>query len=214
MFRLALVALPFAVALACDLNPQPEVPGGTAASGGVAGVGAGGKGGYAATGGLTGGGGGAEAGSGPCGAGCASGDLCNAGACVPDLCASNSCDADQACKPNAAFTASNCVGSCATVSCPKGQSCVDGACQATGCADDCAAGEVCLPTEAGFACTPNPCDADAAAPCGLTETCEPASASCIPDPCNGVKCPANQQCSDGQCYWEPDATPNSDAAAD
>ncbi|MFO0570135.1 MAG: hypothetical protein U0263_31115 [Polyangiaceae bacterium] len=130
--------------VACDLNPQPEVPGssssgtggGAAASGGGT-TGSGGTGGGIQMGGS--GGLGADAGTGKCAAGCGSGELCNSGECVDDPCAPNSCAAEKACKPNSDFTQANCLPSCADVTCSAGQTCVDGACVATGCAATCAA---------------------------------------------------------------------------
>ncbi|HEU4610739.1 MAG TPA: sialidase family protein, partial [Kofleriaceae bacterium] len=35
--------------------------------------------------------------------------------------------------------------------------------------------------------------------CPNTEVCDPLSGDCIPDPCQGVTCPADQQCHMGQC---------------
>jgi hypothetical protein len=221
----------FAVAAACSLNPQPEVPSG--ASGGKGGLGTGGSGGGAGgsggsgavgigggtSGGAAGaggtGGGGLDATAGPCAPGCASGELCNDGACVQDLCAgsANNCDADQACKPNAAFTAVDCVTTCADVTCGTGETCRDGQCVTTGCSSDCATGEVCLPDgDGGYECVPDPCLADGGKSCAATEVCDSQSADCVPDPCTGVACPANQECVWGECLWSAEA--GSDAAAD
>ena len=212
--RWALVgALGVAFAFAgCDLNPQPEVPSG--ATGG--GAGSGGKAGGGGAGGASGGGGGINLG-GAAGAGGASsggaggttsmrggggagGVRCDGGTCVDDPRAPNSCKSDQACKPSADFTASNCVESCAEVVCGANEACENGTCKPTGCASACKGGEICAPSgDGGFACVPDLCAGDAPVSCGVGESCAPATGACAPDPCNGVKCPAQQACQSGEC---------------
>jgi hypothetical protein len=208
----ALLALAFG---ACELNPQPEVPAGTEDSGlggtgnsgggGTGGLGNGGSGGVGATAGNDG----ALSG---CAPGCDQGKLCNQDACVDDPCEPNSCEADQACKPNADFTASDCFLSCAGVACQSDEVCVDGQCQPDECSGACGASEVCqVNREGGFACGVNPCETDAAPSCASGEVCDPFTAGCALDPCNGVKCPTGQLCERGQCEFENDGGSSGDA---
>lgn len=209
--------LALGLAAACNLNPQPEVPGGSAGTGGFGAVDAGaGVGGAGATGGggmggtNTSGGMGGAAGSGAvagvvgCPTPCDTGKACNAetGNCVDDPCEPNSCATDQGCKPNADFTAAECFESCFGVVCDPGQTCVDGTCKTTGCATACTTGEVCAPTaDGGFACRPDLCakDGGAGTTCLPGATCNPVTGECDEDPCNAVKCPTAQSCNVGQC---------------
>jgi hypothetical protein len=77
-------------------------------------------------------------------------------------------------------------------------------------------------TDGGGGCVPDLCAGDAAISCGLGESCAPTSGVCSPDPCNGVKCPAQQICAAGECRWSGDggagdagdASDASDASAD
>ncbi|MEZ4222711.1 MAG: hypothetical protein R3B13_17345 [Polyangiaceae bacterium] len=205
---------------ACDLNPQPEVPsgatGGVAATAGGGGAGAtlgmgGSNGGSGAVGGAAGSGMGGSTSSGgqggfvECSPACDAGEICNAGACTDDPCDPNTCDAKQACKPNADFSAAGCFDSCAGVNCAGGQVCMDGTCVATGCPAACAPGEVCLPRDGGYECVADPCLAPTAPACGANQVCDPAMGACAPDPCTGVKCPADQLCAQGECVYPSDA---------
>ncbi|MBX3130588.1 MAG: hypothetical protein KF718_27970 [Polyangiaceae bacterium] len=137
--------------------------------------------------------------------GCDAGEVCNGGVCVADPCTPNPCQADEVCKPNATFSEPRCVGSCASVTCPTGQQCVEGQCEETGCAQGCAPGEVCQPTgDGGYACGPNQCATDAGQPCSNGAWCNPATGACGNEPCEGVVCPVAQLCAEGQCIWAPE----------
>lgn len=199
----------------CELNPQPEVPAGTDDSGiggklntgGTGGLGVGGSGGSG-----TGASSGNDSAVSGCAPGCGEGKLCNQDACVDDPCEPNSCEADQACKPNADFSASDCFQSCAGVTCQSDEVCVDGVCQPDECSGSCAGNEICqVNREGGFACGVDPCETDAAPNCAAGEVCDPLTAGCALDPCNGVKCPTGQLCERGQCHFENDGGPSGDA---
>jgi hypothetical protein len=211
-----------AIPVACDLNPQPEVPSSTATGGNSGGGGVGGSTGVG--GGTTGGSGGIgiggsggtnplpDAGITPCG--CPTGQVCYAGGCIDDPCEPNTCDAKQACKPDPDFLASSCLDTCAGVSCASGQVCVDGKCE-TGCSAACVSGEVCASgADGGYECVPDACVGDAGVTCDAGQVCEPASGACMTDPCTGVKCPVGQSCVDGQCYFDSDAGVDAGDAAD
>ncbi|MEZ4221174.1 MAG: MopE-related protein [Polyangiaceae bacterium] len=138
--------------------------------------------------------------------GCPDGKLCNAGACVTDPCSPNPCKADEVCKPNATFDAPRCVGTCASVTCQAGEICIEGQCTATGCSGDCPPGQYCQNDGNGnFACGPSKCDNDGGPPCSNGSVCDPTTGACGNDPCEGVACPAAQQCVDGECLWAPEA---------
>jgi MYXO-CTERM domain-containing protein len=123
------------------------------------------------------------------------GKACNLGACVTDPCTTVSCPADKECKPNATFTAFDCVDSCAGVACVGDTVCKDGKCIPS-CSPPCAAGQVCDTTA-----SPPTCGADKCAPnpCTNGSCCDPITGACGNCPCAGVVCPADQVCSDGQC---------------
>jgi hypothetical protein len=194
----------------CELNPQPEVPNSTVggSDSGMGGFGnAAGGGGTGANVGLDAGAGAGGTTAPACNPGCESGELCSSGKCIDDPCDPNSCEADQACKPNADFSASNCFASCAGVTCEDDETCVDGVCKVEECGG-CAAGEVCQPADdGGFACDVDPCVTDAAPRCNAGESCDPVSGACTVDPCTGVKCPEGQSCASGQCQFDGDAAP-------
>ncbi|MBX3129067.1 MAG: hypothetical protein KF718_20290 [Polyangiaceae bacterium] len=200
--------LALAVALGCELNPQPEVPGGgLGGTGGVGGsyAGSGGSGALGTGAGGSGGGSGGGIAATPCGGECESGELCATGKCVDDPCEPNACDASEACKPTADFAAAGCFSSCANVTCGDGETCVDGDCQPTGCATACAPGEACSASgDGGFACMNDPCSSQSTS-CAPGDVCDPVSGTCIADPCTGVKCPTGQACVLGQCLAATDA---------
>jgi len=117
---------------------------------------------------------------------------CHAGSCVENPCNANACPADQACEPNADFDGYNCVPSCAGVTCPQGQACVDGACQPT-CDMPCGAGSACDTAQNPPACV------QCAEPCP-SGCCNPATGLCGDCPCEGVVCPDGQVCREGSCF--------------
>jgi hypothetical protein len=98
--------------------------------------------------------------------GCPEGSICDGVECVPDTCIAVTCDAGEFCRGG------QCVPSCAQVSCPLYQSCVDGLC-----VDDPCGGVIC---EAGQACL---------------------EGQCLADPCEGVSCEVTQVCRAGVCVW-------------
>jgi MYXO-CTERM domain-containing protein len=123
---------------------------------------------------------------------CGPEQACNLGSCVDNPCQSDSCASDEACKPSEDFSSFECVGSCAGVSCNPGEQCEGGQCVETGCGQDCQAGEVCNGTE----CVPSACDDDT---CPNGSYCDPLTGDCGNEPCSGVRCPAGQDCEDGEC---------------
>ncbi len=141
--------------------------------------------------------------------GCPAGQLCNLGACVADPCSPNPCGATEVCKPSSTFADHRCVPSCAGVSCPIGQKCVEGDCMPTGCPAGCALADSCQPNgDGGFACRPNPCVLpDGGAPCSAGRVCDPVTGQCGNDPCTGVVCPSRQVCQANECVA---ATPSTD----
>lgn len=220
----ALAGLATQLFVACDLNPQPEVPSAGPPKDGGGGISAGGTGGGIGTGGASVGG---AAGSGfggngasggisdaateACASPCGAGQICDDGVCKDDPCDPNLCSAGEACKPNADFSAHACSVSCADVSCSPTETCVDGNCEPTGCTSACATGEICLGGgDGGYACQPDPCASDAAAPCSTGSVCDPFTLACVEDPCKGVKCPASQLCIAGECRWPASTDAGSD----
>ncbi len=138
----------------------------------------------------------------PCaGVTCGEGEICHLGACGPDHCVFLGCPRGGRCRPDGcerdpcfgvqcgedSFCRNGqCVFSCAGVSCPATDACVDGLCQPLGCAPvGCEDGQICL----NNACVADPCDGVA---CGNAEICF--RGGCIPDPCLGVQCPQHQRC--------------------
>jgi hypothetical protein len=134
--------------------------------------------------------------------GCGAGLACKNGACVKNPCDPDPCGANEVCKPNPAFTDHTCVGSCAGVTCKSGERCESGKCVATGCGVDCTGGKVCLPGagDGGGACGPSRCKTPV---CSDGSYCDPATGSCINDPCAGVACPTSQVCTAGECVGGP-----------
>ena len=121
---------------------------------------------------------------------------CNdAGGCVANPCTDDTCPPGEVCKPTENFTSFECVGSCADVDCPAGEVCVDGACIPT-CAPPCAADEFCDLSQDPATCVPNLCTADS---CPNGGCCDPVDGSCGPCPCEGIVCPTDQVCLDGEC---------------
>ena len=98
--------------------------------------------------------------------GCPDGSICDGVECIPDPCAGVMCEIDEFCRGG------QCVPSCAQVSCPLFNRCVDGLCVEDPCGGvDCPAGLAC---EAG---------------------------ECVEDPCAGIMCAEGESCSNGECVW-------------
>jgi len=119
---------------------------------------------------------------------------CNAGSCVDNPCKAGTCAADEVCKPNATFTAYECVKSCSSVTCEPTQKCVGGECQ-DWCNPPCDAGKVCDPST--LTCVTDKCgDTN---PCTDGSCCDPVTGQCGNCPCEGVLCPAGDRCEAGEC---------------
>ena len=123
--------------------------------------------------------------------------------CIDSVCMENDggpCDGVE-CGGDSFCRAGECVFSCAGISCPYGQACLDGQCEDVRCGGVvCGDGQVCVNDECiGVACNDDDCPAG--------EAC--VDNACAADPCSGVVCPPNQQCvlidNTAQCIadWEP-----------
>jgi MYXO-CTERM domain-containing protein len=121
--------------------------------------------------------------------------VCNLGSCVVNPCSDPNACPGQECKPSGDFKTAVCVDSCATVTCPSGQACVDGACVAT-CDPGCLIGQACDLSQSPPVCVANKCQPN---PCTDGSYCNPATGTCGNEPCSGVRCPDGQECSLGQC---------------
>ncbi len=135
---------------------------------------------------------------------CQPGSICNGVECVPDVCAGVTCEADQFCRGG------QCIPSCAQVSCPLYQSCVDGLCVEDSCGGvRCGNGEVCIEGS----CVADRC---VGVTCAGQQTC--LNGQCVFDSCDGVSCPPGQACevqrAGAQCVrtWDvaPPPPPTSD----
>ncbi len=123
---------------------------------------------------------------------CPPGFQCNpAGYCVDALCAAVTCPAGQVCVNGL------CNAPCLGVKCPFGQTCINNSCI------DLCAGVVCDPSEV---CTSGVCIGRCdCAPCGLGKECNAMSGSCVPSGCGNVTCDAGKHCKDGACVDNCDA---------
>ena len=110
--------------------------------------------------------------------GCLDGQACIAGVCQIDPCA--------ACVGTAFCRGGVCVESCAEVSCPLRQSCVDGDCEGDLCGGfQCDHGLTCI----GGDCVSDPCTS---VRCDEGLVC--VSGQCHGDLCTGIDCPQGQRC--------------------
>jgi hypothetical protein len=138
-------------------------------------------------------------------AGCPGAQLCREGNCIDNPCTGIECGETSFCREG------ECVFSCAGISCPFGQACIDGQCAEINCG-----GVVCAE---GQTCSDETCQEDLCNPeeCGDGRTC--LGGECTDDPCDGVECPANQRCEvvDGtaQCIadWNQPVEPRPDMGA-
>ncbi len=112
--------------------------------------------------------------------GCEEGLRCFDYSCEPDPCSEMECGVQEFCREGL------CVPSCAHLSCPSGEICVDGECEAESCVGiECPDGQRCM----GGSCDLDPClEID----CGLGHFCE--EGRCLEDPCNGLICPPGERC--------------------
>ncbi|MBI4701581.1 MAG: hypothetical protein HY744_10540 [Deltaproteobacteria bacterium] len=125
------------------------------------------------------------------------GKLCNLGTCADNPCAPESCPEGQACKPESDFEGFDCLPSCGAVECEDGQECRDGECVPS-CDPACKPGEIC--DLAGPKCVSDKCAARSE--CADGSCCDPFTGDCGNCPCEGVICPAGQQCELGQCHGQ------------
>jgi MYXO-CTERM domain-containing protein len=117
------------------------------------------------------------------------------GGCVENPCAADTCPPGEVCKPTENFTSFECVGSCAEVDCRPGSVCKDGVCVPT-CAPECMAGQFCDLAQDPPTCVDDLCGTD---PCPNGGCCDPIDGSCGACPCEGVVCPSEQTCEEGEC---------------
>jgi hypothetical protein len=124
---------------------------------------------------------------------CPAGFVCNE-QCVDNPCKPNPCEVGEVCKPSADFSAGECKGSCAGVTCTAGEVCKGGQCVPTGCgAAGCEEGKFCD----GGQCVDDKCVGVTCS--GAFAVCNPSTGQCGPSPCAGVVCPESQVCQDGEC---------------
>ena len=99
--------------------------------------------------------------------GCESGSVCDGVECIPDVCNTITCDSNHYCRGG------QCIPSCANISCPLYESCIDGACQPDACGGVICENEnqICLE--------------------GL----------CVNNPCENIDCLESQECINGICIW-------------
>jgi MYXO-CTERM domain-containing protein len=121
--------------------------------------------------------------------------VCNLGACVDNPCKPDTCKPDEACKPTSDFTSHTCVKPCGDLVCPGGQACSDGVC-VQGCSPACGPGQACDLGQDPPTCGPDKCQPN---PCTDGSFCDPVTGQCGNDPCTGVLCPGDLECSAGQC---------------
>ncbi|HZF47847.1 MAG TPA: MopE-related protein [Polyangiaceae bacterium] len=121
---------------------------------------------------------------------------CYKGQCVPSPCEPNPCAAGEVCKPNATFTDHTCEPSCFAVMCAADEVCKAGTCVKT-CSPACGAGEYCDQSQATPVCVPSAC---ANPICVDGSCCDPKTGACESCACEGVVCPAGQQCIEGSCF--------------
>ncbi|MCG3174078.1 MAG: hypothetical protein GMKNLPBB_02298 [Myxococcota bacterium] len=137
-----------------------------------------------------------------CSQGCLPAEFCNGqGRCVKDPCGG------VLCKPGEMCRAGSCIPSCGNIACKFTEFCEDGVCQNCGGAR-CRESEVC---QAGKCVPANNCGG-----CKTGEIC--ANGACEPDPCLKVRCPREQVCTRGQCFFPvkepPPVNPGDGGSAD
>jgi hypothetical protein len=124
------------------------------------------------------------------------GKACDQGSCVDNPCTASTCKPTEECKPKADFKGYDCVAACGDTACKTGERCDAGKCVPT-CDPACGAGKTCDETQKPPKCVDDQC---AAKPCANGACCDPLTGACGNCPCEGVICPAGQQCRSGNCY--------------
>jgi Notch-like protein len=115
------------------------------------------------------------------GRGCPIGERCRNAECQPDPCFNVECDANQFCREG------SCIEACFEA-CAEQEICEDGECVAHPCGEPCYLGYSCVDGE----CVENSCGE-----CGEGRVCQ--GDSCVDDPCEGIACPGETECRQGQC---------------
>ncbi len=127
---------------------------------------------------------------------CLKGNFCSNGSCQKNPCLGKQCAQDETCRPSDG----KCIASCAGVTCPNNETCVDGKCTQDPCAaagNNCKKDEICDNSDPqNPTCKKNPCTASS---CRHGRLCQ--NGHCIDDPCEQMTCPApnKERCFAGQC---------------
>ena len=127
------------------------------------------------------------------------GDLCAGGVCDNGTCAGPCLAGEFPCPAGRICVGGFCVADpCFNVNCPvdmdgNAQTCRDGACVTLCSTITCTGGLVCRGSDG--LCVPDTCEY--LPKCEASELC--LGGTCVPDPCSGVTCPADQFCRQGSC---------------
>ncbi|NUP04704.1 MAG: hypothetical protein HOW73_01445, partial [Polyangiaceae bacterium] len=115
--------------------------------------------------------------------------------CIQNPCTDDSCPPNEVCKPSDDFLSFSCVPSCANVDCKDGTICQDGVCVPS-CDPACEPGNVCDLSQDPPTCVPDQCTPES---CPNGGCCDSFTGACGACPCEGVICPDEQTCENGEC---------------